>query len=148
MQQQHTDDSRLFIAVIDDSPSICQLLAVSLSQRGYVVKTFTDPNEAVRTFVHERRFPLPNVLIVDVLLQKQHIDGYEVVSRFRKAANGGEAIYIIVLSRLKSIMDRLLMKLAGSDVYVSKPFQIQEIVALIQQYEIRTQEAQGKEEEH
>jgi len=125
-------DERVFIAIIDDSQTVRKILETEFSREGYLVKAFATPLEAFRAFLNpEPKFPLPNILFVDIRLPQ--FDGYEVMRRFRKAP-GGEHIHIITITRNNGVIDRVLAKIAGSNDYLTKPFTNTQLIAVVNSY--------------
>jgi chemotaxis family two-component system response regulator PixG len=121
----------LFIVVIDDSPTVCQLLDDALSREGHQVKSFHDPVLALRSILTTGETPRPDLLLVDLSLPM--ISGYEVVRLFKRNT-ATMHIPIIVISRLGGIVARLRALLAGADGHLEKSLLFPEIIALIQRY--------------
>ena len=121
----------LFIVVIDDSPTVCTILDVFLTREGHQVKSFQNPVPALRSILKTGETPLPDLLFIDLSLPM--INGYEVIRLFK---NNPASIHIpvIVISRLGDTITRLKVRLAGANAYLEKPFQIQDVIALVQSF--------------
>ena len=121
----------LFIVVIDDSPTVCTILDVFLTREGHQVKSFQNPVPALRSILKTGETPLPDLLFIDLSLPT--INGYEVIRLFK---NNPASIHIpaIVISRLGDTITRLKVRLAGANAYLEKPFQIQDVIALVQSF--------------
>jgi OmpR family response regulator RpaB len=109
------------ILIVDDEPSIRQILETRLSIRGYTVILAANGEEALYLFHNEH----PYLVILDIMLPK--IDGYEVCSQIRKKSQAP----IIMLTALGDISDRVMGLELGADDYVMKPFSPKELEARI-----------------
>jgi two-component system OmpR family response regulator len=110
----------LRVLVVDDEPSITQLLAMALRYDGWEVQTAATGSDAVaktRTFT-------PDVIVLDIMLPD--FDGMQVLSRLR---SGGELVPVLFLTALDSVDDRVKGLTAGGDDYMVKPFSIEELIA-------------------
>jgi twitching motility two-component system response regulator PilG len=114
--------------VIDDSETVCRILEAVLAREGHQVKSFLDPVLAFRS-INKGETPLPDLLFVDIHLPR--LDGYKVIQHFKKQP-AFMHIPIIVISRSDGVIDRLKAQLAGSNAYLAKPFQAQDVIALVQ----------------
>jgi two-component system alkaline phosphatase synthesis response regulator PhoP len=109
------------ILVIDDEPSIINLVAAYLKPEGYDVYTATDGNaglKAARTFK-------PNLIILDLMLPG--MDGIELLSRLRRESD----VYVIMLTARTDETDKIVGLSVGADDYVTKPFSPRELVARV-----------------
>ncbi len=109
------------ILVVEDEPSIAEVVSLYLSRAGFDVRTAGDGLAALDEV--ERREP--DLVILDLMLPK--IDGYEVTRRIR--ARGDTPI--IMLTARKSEVDRIAGLEMGADDYVVKPFSAQELVSRV-----------------
>lgn len=117
-ESQH--EPALKVLVVDDEPSITQLLAMALRYDGWQVETAATGAEAI---AKERSFA-PDVMVLDIMLPD--FDGMQVLSRIRAA---GEIVPVLFLTALDSVDDRVKGFTAGGDDYVVKPFSIEELIA-------------------
>ena len=109
------------ILVIDDEPSIINLVSAYLKPEGYEVYTATDGNaglKAARTFK-------PDLIILDLMLPG--MDGIELLSRLRRESN----VYVIMLTARTEETDKIVGLSVGADDYVTKPFSPRELVARV-----------------
>ena len=125
-----TAPKQTLVVVIDDSPTICKILETCLQREGYQAISYLNPVQALQA-LFRGEVARPDVLFVDLVLPQ--MDGYEVIKRFR-AKPEFKAIPIIAISGRDSVVDRLKARLAGANDYVTKPFKIEHIVALVQKY--------------
>jgi DNA-binding response OmpR family regulator len=123
--------SFLFIVVIDDSATVCTLLETVLTREGHQVRSFLDPVAALRSLLVTGEMPLPDLLFVDLCLPK--ISGYEVIRRFRDNPTSIN-IPIIVVTRIGGVITRLKVRLVGANAYLEKPFQVRDVLSLIQSF--------------
>jgi two-component system, chemotaxis family, response regulator PixG len=119
----------LSIVVIDDSPTVCTILETVLTREGHQVQLFLDPVPALRSFLFHREIPPPDLFFVDLSLP--HVSGYELIKLFRKHP-AFRRIPIIVISRIDNAVVRLNVRLAGANAYLTKPFQVQDVLTLAQ----------------
>jgi twitching motility two-component system response regulator PilG len=117
-----------FVMVIDDSLVIRKILEICLRRAGYAVKSFPDGVEALR-WLNTSDARHPNLIVVDLGLPK--LDGYQVI-RLLKARPDLEHTTLVILSQHNGILDRLKGRLVGAHAYLTKPFQTDQVVAVIQ----------------
>ena len=109
------------ILVIDDEPSITNLVSAYLKPEGYEVFVASDGNaglKAARTFK-------PDLVILDVMLPG--MDGIELLSRLRRESD----VYVIMLTARTEETDKIVGLSVGADDYVTKPFSPRELVARV-----------------
>ena len=109
------------ILVVEDEPSIAEVVGLYLGRAGYDVRTVGDGLAALDEVERHE----PDLIILDLMLPK--LDGYEVTRRVR--ARGDTPI--IMLTARKSEVDRIAGLEMGADDYVVKPFSAQELVSRV-----------------
>jgi two-component system alkaline phosphatase synthesis response regulator PhoP len=109
------------ILVIDDEPSITNLVDAYLKKEGYEVYTAADGNAGLKA---ARAFK-PDLIILDVMLPG--IDGIELLSRLRRESD----VYVIMLTARTEETDKVVGLTVGADDYVTKPFSPRELVARV-----------------
>jgi two-component system KDP operon response regulator KdpE len=109
----------LRILVVDDEKAIRSFLRASLSSHGYNVFESVTGREALERSVSSH----PDVIILDLGLPD--IDGTEVIRKIRKRAKTP----IIVLSVREDASDKIAALNVGADDYLTKPFNIGELLA-------------------
>ena len=109
------------ILVIDDEPSIVNLVTAYLKPEGYEVFTAADGNAGLKA-AHAFK---PDVIVLDLMLPGK--DGFEVLSQLRRESN----VYVILLTAKTEETDRIVGLSVGADDYVTKPFSPRELVARI-----------------
>jgi DNA-binding response OmpR family regulator len=109
------------ILIVDDEPTIVEVVGLYLQREGFRVVTATDGNTAL-TAVEQQR---PDLVVLDLMLPG--LGGLEVTRRLR--ANG--ALPIIMLTARGEETDRVVGLELGADDYVTKPFSARELVARV-----------------
>jgi two-component system alkaline phosphatase synthesis response regulator PhoP len=109
------------ILVIDNEPSITNLVSAYLRPEGYEVYTAADGNAGLKA---ARAFK-PELIILDVMLPG--MDGIELLSRLRRESD----VYVIMLTARTEETDKVIGLSVGADDYVTKPFSPRELVARV-----------------
>ena len=111
------------ILVVDDESSISDLIATSLKFVGFEVRTAATGSQAL-TIAEEFK---PHAMILDVMLPD--LDGFEVC---RKIRNEGIEVGVLFLSAKDEMKDKVQGLTIGGDDYMTKPFQIEELMARLE----------------
>lgn len=119
------------IAVVDDEPSIRDLLTSSLHFSGFDVVSAANGTEAINVIEKSR----PDLIILDVMLPD--IDGFTVTRRIR---NDGITAPVLFLTARDDTQDKVMGLTVGGDDYVTKPFSLEEVVARIRAILRRTRQ--------
>jgi two-component system alkaline phosphatase synthesis response regulator PhoP len=109
------------ILIVDDEPSIVNLVTAYLKPEGYEVYTASDgPSglKAARTYK-------PDLIVLDIMLPG--MDGIELLNRLRRESE----VYVILLTARTEETDKVIGLAVGADDYVTKPFSPRELVARI-----------------
>ncbi len=131
--------SRKDILVVDDTLANLRLLTQMLSNHGYRVRPVTDGAQALIT---ARSVP-PDLILLDIRMPG--MNGYEVCERL-KSYPLTRNIPIIFLSALGEIEDKVKAFSVGGVDYVTKPFQVEEVIARVQTHlALRALQAQLEE---
>ncbi len=109
------------ILVIDDEPSIINLVSAYLKPEGYEVYTAADGNAGFKA----ARAYKPDLIILDLMLPG--MDGIELLSRLRRESD----VYVIMLTARTDETDKIVGLSVGADDYVTKPFSPRELVARV-----------------
>lgn len=107
------------ILVVDDEKSIATAVSYAFKREGYSVETASDGEEALEKVKSFR----PDVMILDVMMPK--LTGYEVCRKLENRRGMG----IILLTVKNDIVDKVLGLELGADDYMTKPFDVRELVA-------------------
>ena len=119
------------ILVVDDEPSIVEVVSLYLARAGFQVTSAHDGQTALR----EMAKALPDLVVLDLMLPG--VDGMEITRRLR--AEGDTPI--IMLTARKEESDRILGLEMGADDYMVKPFSPQELVSRVRAVLRRTHTA-------
>jgi DNA-binding response OmpR family regulator len=112
------------LLIVDDEPHIRLLLEQTLEElEDYDVEILTATNglEALETIQREK----PNLVFLDVMMPK--MNGYEVCQTVKGDADLSD-VYIIMLTAKGQELDRDRGKDVGADIYMTKPFDPDEIL--------------------
>jgi two-component system alkaline phosphatase synthesis response regulator PhoP len=109
------------ILVVDDEPSITNLVSAYLKPEGHEVFIASDGNAGLKA---ARAFK-PDLIVLDVMLPG--MDGIELLSRLRRESD----VYVIMLTAKTEETDKIVGLSVGADDYVTKPFSPRELVARV-----------------
>ena len=112
------------VLILDDDPSITDLLSEILKTEGYEVMSSNSPKDML--FL-SRQF-LPDVLLLDIMMPE--LDGYDVCEFFKRDAHL-KFTRIIVLTARDDREARVRCYKAGADLFLSKPFEIEELRQIV-----------------
>ncbi|GGF96446.1 response regulator transcription factor [Paenibacillus abyssi] len=107
------------ILVVDDEQSIAGAIAYAFRREGYNVEIAYDGEEALAKAAVFK----PQVIVLDVMMPK--LNGYDVCRRLENRKGVG----IILLTVKNDIVDKVLGLELGADDYMTKPFDLREVVA-------------------
>jgi len=109
--------------VVDDEPTIAEVVARYLQRAGYEARTAADGPSAVVAAMSRR----PDLVVLDIMLPG--LDGLEVMRRLQEDADA--RVPVILLTAKGEESDRLVGLRQGADDYVVKPFSPLELVARV-----------------
>ncbi len=110
------------VLVVDDEPSIRELVEVALKFHGCSVTTAATGKGALRQAETDQ----PDLIVLDVMLPD--MDGFEVCRRLRSAGN---EVPVIFLTARDTSSDTVTGLALGGDDYVTKPFSVEALVARV-----------------
>jgi two-component system, OmpR family, response regulator ResD len=119
--------SRGLVLVVDDEPTIAEVVCRYLARAGYDARAAGDGARALELAEESR----PDLVVLDLMLPR--VDGLEVMRRLRHARDrdGGRPLAIILLTAKGEESDRVIGLRLGADDYVVKPFSPRELVARV-----------------
>ena len=126
------------ILVVDDEPSIGEVVSIYLQRAGYQVIVARDGQAALEAL---ERQP-PDLVVLDLMLPK--VDGLEIARRLR--AQGDTPIIMLTAKREES--DRITGLEVGADDYVVKPFSPQDLISRVKAVLRRTRGSAPGSAEH
>jgi DNA-binding response OmpR family regulator len=109
------------IMLVEDEPSISEVVTLYLKRAGFQVQAFTDGALALERLQQN----LPDLLVLDLMVP--NVDGYEITRWLRDRSD----VPIIILTARRSEADRIAGLEMGADDYVVKPFSPQELVSRV-----------------
>lgn len=109
------------ILIVDDEKGIVDAISYAFRKEGYIVETAYNGEDALNKLSSFQ----PNVIILDVMMPK--MSGFEVC----KKINNRNELGIILLTAKNDIVDKVLGLELGADDYITKPFDIRELVARV-----------------
>ena len=111
------------IMVVDDSPTELKLISKTLSNGGYDVITAKDGEEALDLVNNN-----VSLIVLDVIMPK--LNGFQVCRKI-KTSDEHKDIKIILLTSKNQDSDKFWGKKQGADMYMTKPFEVDELLANI-----------------
>ena len=118
------DRDKKTILVVDDEKNIRDLLVFNLQNEGYNTLEAEDGLQAVDVALKEN----PDLILLDVMLPK--LDGKSVCKKLRYSLNMSN-IPILMISAKDTETDKIVGLEIGADDYITKPFQIREVIARV-----------------
>ncbi|MGO5072862.1 response regulator transcription factor [Clostridium sporogenes] len=109
------------ILIIEDEVAIADLMSYSLKKEGYIVKTVDNGSEGIEITESFK----PNLIILDLMLPD--ISGFDVCRNITQSFN----IPIIMITAKCDITDKVLGLELGADDYITKPFDMREVLVRI-----------------
>jgi len=138
------DEDRKTILVVDDEPSIIDILVYNLKKEGYNTIEANDGVAAVEMALEQK----PDLILLDIMLPK--MDGLTACKKIKNALN----VPILILSAKDEELDKIVGLELGADDYITKPFSVRELMARVKanlrKSEVTTivSDAQDEKEEH
>ena len=115
------ENNRFHILVVDDDDKIRELIKQFLNEKGFIVSTAANANEA-KSRMEIFNF---NLMVLDVMMPGQ--DGYDLTKEIKESGN----IPIILLTAKGEVEHRIHGLGLGADDYLGKPFEPQELLLRI-----------------
>lgn len=126
------------ILVVEDEPSVGEVVSLYLRRAGYPVNVVRDGQSALN-YLEQHEEPM--MVILDLMLPG--LDGWEITRWLRARGD----VPIIILSARREEMDRIAGLEMGADDYVVKPFSPQELVSRVRAVIRRTRPMQMEEQQ-
>ena len=131
------DGSPVRALVVDDEPTLAELLSTALRYEGWQVDHALNGHAAVRA----AKALDPDVIVLDVMLPD--LSGIDVLRRVRTTHPN---VPVLFLTAKDAVEDRIVGLTAGGDDYVTKPFSLEEVVARLRALLRRTGAVSAREE--
>jgi len=109
------------ILIVEDDSNIRELLRLYLAQEGYTIETAQDGGEGLRAFkrIH------PDLVLLDIMMPV--MDGTQVIKEIRAVSKTP----VIMLTAKAETFDKVTGLELGADDYVTKPFEMRELIARV-----------------
>jgi DNA-binding response OmpR family regulator len=115
------------ILIVDDEVDLVKTIRLSLETEGFMVMASYDGEDAL----NQARKENPDLIILDIMLPK--FDGYKVC-RLLKFDKKHKHIPILMLTAKTQEKDKTLGMETGADEYITKPFDVDELLAKVKSY--------------
>ncbi len=115
------------ILIVDDEQDIVETLKFILETQGYTCFCAYNGEDGL----NKAKEIMPDLIILDVMMPK--INGYKI-SRLLKYDNKYKDIPIIMVTARSQEQDKLIGEETGVNEYISKPFELEEILAVVKKY--------------
>ena len=112
------------VLIVDDTPDNLRILAGMLTKEGYKIRAAPSGMRAMAAIQKE----LPDLILLDIMMPE--MDGYEVCGRLKEDEQTRD-IPVIFISALDKTVDKLAAFSAGGVDYITKPFQLEEVLARV-----------------
>lgn len=124
------------VLIVDDSPDNLRVLSSTLSELNYTIRCAKSGAMALNAITAE----LPDLILLDI--QMPGLNGYEVCQQL-KSARRTHHIPVIFISALDEALDKVKAFSVGGVDYITKPFQMEEVIARVQN-QLRLQAAKAQ----
>lgn len=121
MNQEHSRDET--ILVVEDEKSLREGLAMNFQLQGYKVVTASDGDEGMQKAFDCR----PDLIVLDVMLPGW--SGLDILAELREKA---QDVPVLILSARDKVADKIEGLGIGADDYVTKPFELPELLARVE----------------
>jgi DNA-binding NarL/FixJ family response regulator len=116
--------NRKRLLVVDDEPNLLRAVAASLRAEGYDVATARNGREALVRVAES----VPDLIVSDIRMPV--MDGYQLARQLRASARTA-LVPVVFLTAKDEVADRVEGFRSGVDAYVTKPFEPDELLAVI-----------------
>jgi two-component system OmpR family response regulator len=120
IELRRPDGEPVRVLVVDDEPTLTDLLSMALRYEGWQVSTAGNGMSALGA---ARQFK-PDVVVLDVMLPD--LDGFQVLRRLREQT---PTVPVLFLTARDAVEERIAGLTVGGDDYVTKPFSLEEVIA-------------------
>jgi two-component system alkaline phosphatase synthesis response regulator PhoP len=123
VQKNEADKIKEKILIVEDDRSIREGLAMNFSLQGYDVCTAKDGDEGLRMAFDEQ----PDLIVLDLMLPG--LSGLDILTELREKE---EAVPVLILSARDTTRNKIEGLDLGADDYVTKPFELPELLARVE----------------
>jgi CheY-like chemotaxis protein len=115
------------VLIVDDSPTVCKIVSITLKKRGFEVASAGDGVEAMALIAADQ----PHLILLDITMPR--MDGYQLC-KLIKGYPQTKNIPVIMLSGKDGFFDRVRGKLVGCADYITKPFDPEMLSATVERF--------------
>ena len=112
------------IYIVEDDRNIREIETIALSNSGHVIKSF----ETAKEFYQKLEVKLPDLVLLDIMLPDE--DGLEILKKIRNRKHT-QKLPVLMLTVKSTELDKVKGLDMGADDYLSKPFDMGELLARI-----------------
>lgn len=109
------------ILIVEDDAHIRELLQLYLSQEGYHIETAQDGADGLRVFKRAH----PDLVLLDLMMPV--MDGTQMIRELRSFSKTP----VIILTAKGEVYDKVALLELGADDYITKPFEMREVIARV-----------------
>jgi len=123
------------VLIAEDDEALAKLVSTTLEEQGFRTQRVTDGIAAINAVLETR----PDAVLLDLMLPR--LDGYNICRMIRKA----DAVHqtpIVVISGRVTLEDRLRAFEMGADDYLTKPFELDELLARVEAVLMRSRQGE------
>ena len=124
-EQSRVQNTRTSVLVVDDEPQVVWVLQFSLDSEGYQTYTARDGRAALEVIAAEH----PKLMLLDIMMPT--MDGWSVLQELQQMPEEDRP-RVVVVSALSSLRDRARAAELGAAAFVPKPFNVDEIIEVLQ----------------
>jgi DNA-binding response OmpR family regulator len=117
------------VLVVDDEPQVVWMLRFSLEAEGYQTYSARDGRAALE----EVRVHHPRLMLLDIMMPV--MDGWSVLQQMQ-SLSPDERPRVVVVSARSSLRDRAKAIELGADAFVSKPFNVDDLLQVVHELEL------------
>ncbi|HXG65920.1 MAG TPA: response regulator [Blastocatellia bacterium] len=121
------DSAQKVILLVDDSPTVRKIVAVTLERRGHRVLVAPGAMEAMAKLQEV----VPDLILMDINMP--HMDGYQLC-KLVKGNEGTKDVPIIMLSGKDGFLDKVRGRMSGATSYITKPFEPATLLDAVERY--------------
>ncbi len=125
MNTTTNQDYKALILAVDDTPANLRLLSGMLTEKGYQMLLAPSGKFAISSAKRRR----PDLILLDINMPE--MDGYEVCEQLKSNPETKE-VPVIFISALSDVMDKVKAFSVGGVDYITKPFQMEEVLARVE----------------
>lgn len=119
------ENQQATVLIVDDTPDNLRLLSTALSQHGYTVRSAINGALALSS----AQVIKPDLILLDIMMPG--LNGYEVCERLKSDPKTSD-IPVIFISAIDDALDKVKAFSVGGVDYITKPFQIEEVLVRIE----------------